>query len=151
MLQRQPGVEVTINGGPGGTSGVFIRGVNAGQTLVLVDGLRLGSSSTGATSLEAIPLEQVERIEILRGPASSLYGADAIAGVIQLFTKRGRGGSQGYVTASHGTHAIGTAGAGIRGGARGVRSPLSAGANESEGFNAVVNPANFGYNPDRDG
>lgn len=151
LLQRQPGVEVTINGGPGGTSGVFIRGANAGQTLVLVDGLRVGSSSTGATSLEAIPIEQVERIEILRGPASSLYGADAVGGVIQLFTKRGREGLRGYVTAGYGTHNTGTASAGIRGGAGPVRYSLGAGANESEGFNAVVNPANFGYNPDRDG
>lgn len=151
LLQRQPGVEVTINGGPGGTSGVFIRGANPGQTLVLVDGLRVGSSSTGATSLEAIPLEQVERIEILRGPASSLYGADAIGGVIQVFTKRGREGLQGYATAGYGMHDTGMASAGIRGGAGDVRYSLAAGANESAGFNAVVNPANFGYNPDRDG
>lgn len=151
LLQRQPGVEVTINGGPGGTSGAFIRGANAGQTLVLVDGLRVGSSSTGATSLEAIPLEQVERIEILRGPASSLYGADAIGGVIQVFTKRGREGLQGYATAGYGTHSTGKASAAIRGGASGVRYSLAAGATESDGFNAVVNPSSFAYNPDRDG
>ena len=69
------------NGGPGSTSGAFLRGANRGQTLVLIDGLRVGSSSVGATSLEAIPLDQIDRIEILRGPASSLYGADAIGGV----------------------------------------------------------------------
>ena len=62
------------------------------QTLVLVDGVRVASASAGATSLEAIPLDQIERIEILRGPASSLYGADAIGGVIQVFTRRGTAG-----------------------------------------------------------
>ncbi len=91
LLQRQPGVEITMNGGPGSTSGAFLRGANRGQTLVLIDGLRVGSSSVGATSLEAIPLDQIERIEILRGPASSLYGADAIGGVIQVFTKQAEG------------------------------------------------------------
>jgi len=89
LLQRQPGIEVVTNGGPGSASGVFMRGANTAQTLVLVDGLRVSSSTTGTTPLEAIPLEQIERIEILRGPASSLYGADAIGGVIQVFTRKG--------------------------------------------------------------
>ena len=151
LLQRQPGVEVTINGGPGSTSGVFIRGANAGQTLVLVDGLRVGSSSSGATSLEAIPLDQVERIEILRGPASSLYGADAIGGVIQVFTKRGREGFSGHASAGYGTHDTGNVNAGLRGGSGRVRYSLQAGATESDGFNAVVNESSFLYNPDRDG
>jgi vitamin B12 transporter len=151
LLQRQPGVEVTINGGPGGTSGVFIRGANSAQTLVLVDGLRVGSSSTGATSLEAIPLDQVERVEILRGPASSLYGADAIGGVIQVFTKRGGSGFSANASAGYGTYNTGNVNAGIRGSAGNVRYSLQGGATESDGFNAIVNPKNFGYNPDRDG
>jgi vitamin B12 transporter len=151
LLQRQPGVEVTINGGPGATSGVFIRGANSGQTLVLVDGLRVGSSSTGATSLEAIPLDQVERVEILRGPASSLYGADAIGGVIQVFTKGGGSGFSANASAGYGTYSTGNVNAGIRASAGNVRYSLQGGATESDGFNAIVNPKSFGYNPDRDG
>lgn len=80
LLQRQPGAEIVSTGGPGSTSGVFLRGANSDQTLVLVDGMRIGSSTTGAAALEAIPLAQIDHIEILRGPASSLYGADAIGG-----------------------------------------------------------------------
>ena len=152
LLQRQPGVEVTINGGAGATSGAFIRGANAGQTLVLIDGLRVESSSTGATSLEAIPLDQIERIEILRGPASSLYGADAIGGVIQIFTKRAEGTAfSGNIGAGYGTYETRSANAGLRGAIGDLRFSVQAGGTRSDGFNSVVNPSNFGYNPDRDG
>ena len=89
LLQRQPGVQIVTNGGPGSTTGVFLRSANAGQTLVLIDGLRVSSSSSGTTPFEAIPLDQIDHIEILRGPAASLYGSDAIGGVIQVFTRNG--------------------------------------------------------------
>ena len=152
LLQRQPGVEVTINGGAGATSGAFLRGANAGQTLVLIDGLRVGSSSVGATALEAIPLDQVERIEILRGPASSLYGADAIGGVIQVFTKRAEGNAfAGNVAAGYGTYNTTNVNAGLRGAIGDLRFSVQAGGTNSTGFNAIVNPDNFGYNNDRDG
>jgi vitamin B12 transporter len=159
LLQRQPGVEIVANGGPGSTSGVFLRGANTAQTLVLVDGLRVGSSTSGTAPLEAIPLEQIERIEILRGPASSLYGADALGGVIQVFTRKGgdafaANGGAGY--GSYGTSSVfgGVSGGGTGGGAGGGgswRYALQAGHRQSDGFNAIANPQNFGYNPDRDG
>jgi vitamin B12 transporter len=152
LLQRQPGVEITMNGGPGSTSGAFIRGANRGQTLVLVDGLRVGSSSVGATSLEAIPLDQIERIEILRGPASSLYGADAIGGVIQVFTKQAEAGRwSGSLAAGYGTYDTWKAGAGLNGALGPLRFNAQVGGTGSTGYNAIVNPANFSYNPDRDG
>ena len=89
LLQRQPGVQIVANGGPASTTGVFLRGANANQTLVLIDGLRVGASSSGLATFEAIPLSQIDHVEILRGPAASLYGADAIGGVIQIFTRNG--------------------------------------------------------------
>jgi vitamin B12 transporter len=152
VLQRQPGVEVTMNGGPGSTSGAFLRGANRGQTLVLVDGLRVGSSSVGATSLEAIPLDQIERVEILRGPASSLYGADAIGGVIQVFTKRARGNAfSGSASAGYGTYDTRKASATLRGAGGPLAFSLTGGGTRSAGFNSIVNPDNFSYNPDQDG
>jgi vitamin B12 transporter len=152
VLQRQPGVEVTMNGGPGSTSGAFLRGANRGQTLVLVDGLRVGSSSVGATSLEAIPLDQIERVEILRGPASSLYGADAIGGVIQVFTKRARGNAfSGSASAGYGTYDTRNASATLRGAGGPLAFSLTGGGTRSAGFNSIVNPDNFSYNPDQDG
>ena len=152
LLQRQPGVEITMNGGPGSTSGAFIRGANRGQTLVLVDGLRVGSSSVGATSLEAIPLDQIERIEILRGPASSLYGADAIGGVIQVFTRKAEGGAWAVNgSAGYGTYETRNASGGIRGSMGPITFNAQIGGTRSDGFNAIVNPRNFSYNGDRDG
>ncbi len=91
LLARQPGVQISSNGGPGKTSSLYLRGANANHTILLIDGVRVGSVTAGQPSLESLPLSQIERIEILRGPASALYGADAIGGVIQIFTKRGEG------------------------------------------------------------
>jgi vitamin B12 transporter len=151
LLQRQPGIEIVQNGGPGATSGVFLRGTNTGQTLVLVDGVRVSSATSGTTALEAIPLEQIERIEILRGPASSLYGSDAIGGVIQVFTRRGGGPIGVSGAAGYGTYRTRA----LAGGASGSAGPLAfgfrVGGRQSDGFNAIVNPDNFSYNPDPDG
>lgn len=153
LLARVPGVEIATNGGPGSTSSVFLRGANRGHTLVLIDGLRVGAASDGATPLEAIPLDEIDHIEIVRGPASSLYGADAIGGVIQVFTRRSEGALTANASAGYGTYRTGMATAGVSGGAAGgkLRFALQAGARRSGGFNAIGNPANFSYNPDRDG
>ena len=150
LLARQPGVEIVQNGGPGATAGVFLRGANAAQTLVLVDGMRIASASSGATALEAIPPDQIERIEILRGPASSLYGADAIGGVVQILTRRGGSGVHANASVSYGTFETGAAAAGIGGGSDAAHGSLQLAARRSAGFNAIVNPGDF-YDPDRDG
>src|SRR5262249_54277618 len=133
------------------TSGVFLRGTNTAQTLVLIDGVRVSSSTAGTTALEAIPLDQIDRIEILRGPASSLYGSDAVGGVIQVFTRRGAGDPHVNAGAGYGTYNTWA----LDGGVSGVTGPLAfalqVGGRRSDGFNAIVNPANFSYDPDRDG
>jgi len=151
LLQRQPGVQIVVNGPPGSTSGAFLRGANTNQTLVLIDGLRVASSSSGTPPLEAIPLDLIDHIEILRGPAASLYGADAIGGVIQVFTRSAGRGLAANATAGYGTYATSL----ISGGASGTFEPwrfvVQAGHRQSAGFNAIWNPANFSYNPDRDG
>jgi vitamin B12 transporter len=151
LLQRQPGVEIVQNGGPGAVSGVFLRGANRGQTLVLIDGVRIASSSAGSTSLEAIPLDQIDRIEILRGPASSLYGADAIGGVVQVFTRRGTSVLSGNASAGYGTYGTWDVKGGVSATAGPVQFAVQAAAKGSNGFNTITNPANFLYNPDPDG
>ncbi|WP_202948772.1 TonB-dependent receptor plug domain-containing protein, partial [Chromobacterium haemolyticum] len=81
VLSRQAAVSIASNGGPGSASSIYIRGNKDSHTVVLVDGVRIYSATLGTTTIQNIPLAQIERIEILRGPASSLYGADAIGGV----------------------------------------------------------------------
>tara|TARA_B100000446_G_scaffold115511_1_gene107740 strand:+ start:78 stop:1952 length:1875 start_codon:yes stop_codon:yes gene_type:complete len=87
LLSRMTSVESLSSGGPGSTNGIFVRGGNTDHTLVLVDGVRMSSATNGSTSVELIDLSNVESIELVRGPASSLYGADALSGVLQIITK----------------------------------------------------------------
>lgn len=91
LLRGETGVNVVNNGGLGKLSNVFLRGADAEQVLVLIDGVRVGSATSGTTAFEFLPVDQIERIEIVRGPRSSIYGADAIGGVIQIFTRRANG------------------------------------------------------------
>ena len=88
LLQRKAGVEIRATGGAGQPAGVFMRGANSQHTLLLVDGLRLGSATSGSPAFENVALDMIERIEIVKGPLSSLYGSDAIGGVVQIFTRK---------------------------------------------------------------
>src|SRR6185369_11397724 len=88
LLRLQPGVDVVRTGGAGQQTSVFLRGSNSNHVLVLVDGVRVASANTGAFAFENLPLDAVERIEIVRGPRASYWGSDAIGGVIQIFTRR---------------------------------------------------------------
>lgn len=153
LLQAQPGVEISSNGGPGSTTSVYLRGANAGHTLVLVDGLRLGSATNGATALENIPLDQIERIEILRGPASHLYGSDAIGGVVQVFTKNGRGTPKVNFSAGFGSFNMRNLSGGYGGEIGNTRFSVQAVQTESDSISAYVNgnPGYVNQNRDRDG
>lgn len=151
LLARQPGIELTSRGGPGTQSSVMIRGANDNHALVLVDGVRIASASTGSASWGFIPLEQVERVEILRGSCSSLYGSDAIGGVVQIFTKRGSGPAQFYAEAGAGSWNTRSLGAGVSGGENGWRYNFQVAEKKSDGFSALRNPKNSNYNSDKDG
>lgn len=89
LLSGLPGVQFANNGGPGKATSLFLRGTNDGHTLVLIDGVRVGSATLGSAGLQDLPVSQIDRIEIVRGPRASLYGSDAIGGVIQIFTRKG--------------------------------------------------------------
>jgi vitamin B12 transporter len=151
LLARQPGVEYTANGGPGTNGSLFIRGASTRQTIVLIDGLRVGSASSGDVALSRIPLAQIERVEILRGPASSLYGADAMGGVIQIFTRRAEGATRVNASTGYGSYNTSDSTAGVSGSSDTLSYSLQAAHYQTEGFSAIRNPANSSYNPDRDG
>jgi vitamin B12 transporter len=147
LLRLQPGVDIVRTGGPGTQTSVFLRGSNSNHVLVLVDGVRVSSANSGAYAWEQLPLNQVERVEIVRGPRGSLYGSDAIGGVIHIFTRsspdpyaRVGGGSYGTTDFEGGW------------GYRGQRSQLSvnAGYRNVDGFSAQ-NANGFSYHPDDDG
>lgn len=150
VLQRQRGIEITRSGGPGTQSSVFIRGADNKQNIVLVDGVRVGSSTNGGTSWNAIPLSQIDRVEIVYGPLSTMYGADAVGGVIQIFTKQGDGAPAPVVSVGAGTYGTRNAEAGVSGSSEGFRYAVRAAHERSDGFSATK-PGNFSFNPDRDG
>jgi vitamin B12 transporter len=91
LLQARAGINVATQGGAGKLTALYLRGTNPGHVTVLVDGIRMGSVTAGSVAWEFLPLAQVERIEISRGPHSALYGSEAIGGVIQIFTRRDEG------------------------------------------------------------
>lgn len=88
LLAGAPGIQMARTGGQGAQTSLFMRGTNSDHTLILIDGVKANTASEGFARLENIPVAQIQRIEVVRGPQSSLYGADAIGGVIQIFTKQ---------------------------------------------------------------
>ena len=151
LLSQEGGVEFSSLGGPGSTSSIYIRGTNAGHTLLLVDGMRVGSATLGMPSISAIPLSQIERVEILKGSASSLYGSDAIGGVIQVFTRRGEGDTKISAELATGSYRTNEANASVSGQSHALHYSLRVGTVDSQGFNSINNPANGQFNNDKDG
>ena len=152
LLRRVAGVQITRNGGPGQTSGYFVRGTGTSSTVVLVDGVRVGSATLGQAELEAFSLGQIDRIEVLRGPASSLYGADAVGGVIRIFTRRGEGAPRVTAAGAIGGYRSRQGDAGVSGSQGAFDYAVSLAAEKSDGVSAVRPGDVFGtFNPDEDG
>ncbi len=156
ILRGIPGLTLANNGGPGKISSVFLRGTNSDHVLVLVDGIKLGSATAGTTAFEHIPVEQIERIEVVRGPRSSLYGSEAIGGVIQIFTRKGGGKFTPSFSVTGGSYETGQATAGVSGGGDHAWYNFNASGSDTQGFNSCDGrPAPFAgcgaFEPDDDG
>ena len=149
LLARLPGVQIARNGGVGNSASVFLRGAETRFTAVYIDGVRVDSQSTGGAVWEQIPLSQIDRIEVLRGPAAAVYGSDAIGGVVQLFTRKGRGPAQPYVGVGVGNHGTRKVEAGISGASGAFDYALGVAHERSKGYDIRTSDAKA--NPDRDG
>jgi vitamin B12 transporter len=152
LLRSVPGIEIAQTGGLGSQASIFMRGTNSNQVLVLIDGVRIDSATTGSTALEHIMLDDIERIEIVRGNASSLYGSEAIGGVIQLFTKKGRGAPSFKASAGVGNEGTRRMSAGFSGDVQNTSFSVNASRVKTDGVSAMIpqimtnaNPNNNGY------
>lgn len=154
LLSRQPGVQITDNGGRQTPTGVMLRGANANHTLLLIDGVRVNSSVQGGANWMAMDPATIERIEILRGAASSLYGSDAIGGVINIITRKGDSSRplSAWADLGMGTHGTVRSATGFSGAAGGWDYALTASMADSDGYSTTSPDAAYGnHHGDDDG
>lgn len=152
LLASESGLQSWSNGGLGKSASVSLRGLESRHTLLLIDGVRYGSATLGTPSWDNIPLDAIDRIEIVRGPMSGLYGSDAVGGVIQIFTRRGQQGFHPEVAATVGSRSYGELAAGARFGSGAFDGSLRLQHRRTDGFSATNPRVPFGnHNPDDDG
>ena len=151
LLQGEAGFEFARNGGPGAVTSFFLRGQNSINSVIVVDGVRSSVDQIGALLVIDIPLHQIERIEILRGNASALYGDAAVGGVISITTVTGKGKPRAYGSVGLGSANTRQVQAGYAGEFEGVRLNLNLGQSSSDGFSAIDSSKKTNANPDKDG
>lgn len=146
LLTGVPGISVANSGGYGKQTGLFTRGTESNHTLVMVDGVRINTAQEGAGLIQHIPLSQVERVEVVRGPRSSLYGSDALGGVVQVFTRRPDKSFEGMTELTAGTDDTYEITQYLGGANDGTRWDLT-----FSGFQTHGHDAQKGFEPDEDG
>ncbi len=152
LLAREAGVQFARNGGRGTVTTLFLRGAPASQVLLLIDGVpQTRQDASGSIGLEHLMLDQVERVEVVRGNVSAIYGSGAIGGVIQVFTQRGSGAPTADFTFEGGSYGYARIGANASGQFGDTRVAIGFAGQESNGFSAQDPLANPAVNPDRDG
>lgn len=156
LLKGYTGVTVTSNGGMGADSSVSLRGATAAQTLVLVNGVRAGSATSGTVNLSSIPVASIERIEIVKGGHSAQYGSDAIGGIINIITKQGGICIDGRKSCGSLTLGVmhpwgGYVSGNVQGQSEGgINYSFGAQVLGTEGYDFTL-PTTFGHEPDKDG
>ena len=135
-LAAVPGLDVVQNGGPGKTADIFIRGANSEHTLVMMDGVEVNDPMSPGRTFDFghLNLDNIDRIEIVRGPQSTLYGSDAMGGVINIITKKGKGKSRGFISAETGSYGTFREALGVSGGTDTVNYSLEISRLDSKGF-----------------
>jgi vitamin B12 transporter len=152
LLRQFAGVEVSQNGGYGTNASVFIRGSESRHTLVIVDGIPINNLNFNTTPIEAIPLFGIERIEVVRGNVSALYGSSAMGGVIQIFTRSDMPKDWAQARFEVGGNQLASASwSGGKTLENGVQIKAGLERFRTSGFNAIRQDQRPGTNPDRDG
>jgi len=152
LLAREAGFQFTQTGGPGSQATAFLRGAASLQVLVLVDGVPMTKQdTTGAVSLEHIMLDQVDRVEIVRGNVSAIYGSGAVGGVIQVFTRQPQGQPTAYATVEAGSLGTSRFNLGAQGKKGDLGYAVAVGRVSSDGINAANLSQTVNANPDKDG
>jgi vitamin B12 transporter len=157
VLRGVPGLSIAESGGPGKVTYVSLRGAESRHTLVLIDGIRVNDPSVtdGPFDFSNMVATDIERIEVLRGPQSALYGSDAIGGVINIITRKGRGAPKASITVEGGSYRTGTVTASVSGGTERLSYAFALAAGHSDGFSAYgyrIRPLARAYGPlDKDG
>ncbi|WP_108447148.1 TonB-dependent receptor domain-containing protein [Halomonas denitrificans] len=145
LLRGQPGVDVSSNGDFGKTSSVYVRGTSSKSTLLMIDGIRLRSATAGGPAWQFLDPRQFGRVEVVRGPRGSLYGADAVGGVVQLFTPQGEGEPSPRISLGGGSFDTRRASASLSGSEGGTRYHLAASRLETDGYEIIEGEGDKGY------
>ncbi len=152
LLSREAGLQITQSGGVGSATGMFLRGTDTRQTLVIIDGVPMTKQdATGTVSIEHMMLDQIERVEIVRGNVSSIYGSGAVGGVIQIFTKAGSGAPGISSSVEAGSRNTQRLSASARGGVDGLSYGLVVSDYATRGFSSLNTSKSPLANSDRDG
>lgn len=152
LLARTAGVQVAVTGGNGKLSSVFIRGSETRHTILLIDGVRYGSATAGTPIWDNIPVEMIDHIEVLKGPASALYGSEGAGGVVQIFTRKGQTGFHPFAAVTLGEKGFQQLSGGLRGGQGPVRYAINLQTQRETGFSSTNAKVLFNnFNPDEDG
>jgi len=135
-LRSVPGLDVTETGGPGGTTNIRLRGGNTGQTLVMIDGIRINdpTAASGDYDFAMFTPSAIDRIEVLKGPQSALYGSDAMTGVVNIITKKGSGPAQFNLRTEGGSYGTASTQASVSGSNGPWSYAFSGGGQHSNGF-----------------
>ena len=139
VLKGLPGLDVVQNGGVGGTTSIFIRGANSEHTLVMIDGVEVNDSISPGRSYDFahLTVDNIERIEVIRGPQSTLYGSDAIGGVVHIITKKGEGKPKFFLSAEGGTYTTFRESTGVSGGNKWINYSLNLSRFDTDGISAA--------------
>lgn len=138
LLRGEAGIDIVNNGGLGKVSSIFVRGTESDHVLVLVDGVPLSSATIGSTAFQFLPVSEIDHIEFVRGPRSSLYGSDALGGVIQIFTRRGAGAFRPDLSVATGSHDLRDIAGGASGSTDLVSYSVSGSYQSSNGYDSCL-------------